>query len=228
MIYLDIIQFIRHKKGRDKINMMKNESNKSEELKKVYPLSELIEEIYNVNKETSKNYDACYKELQRIDKALRGGSDYSMTKGILEEHKEKYVSTIKGIVSDSELKKVIFKLSSNKELTEQELKKYNEFMLKNVSDTNLKEKVNDMDLIRQKIDRITGKVNRAVNIVPNYFEVESTDLMKTVLDEYEKEIDKLHIWMQKRCEELDEIDDIRYKERLMKSLTGYGIGNIKK
>lgn len=207
--------------------MIKNESDKPEEVKKVYPLSKLVGEIYSVNKETSKNYDACYKELQRIDKVLRGTSDYSMTKGILEDYKEKYVLTIKEIVNDNELKKIILKIDSNKKLTEQEHKRYTEFMLKNINDENVKEKVNDMELVRQKIDKINNKVNYIINVIPNYFDVESTDLMKIVLDEYEKEIDKLHERIQKRCEELDEIDDIRYKEKLMKTLTWYGSNNIK-
>ncbi|AWZ49679.1 hypothetical protein C3495_13115 [Clostridiaceae bacterium 14S0207] len=207
--------------------MIKKESNKAEEVKKVYPLSELVEEIYLVNKETSKNYDACYKELQRIDKVLRGTSDYFMTKGILEDYKEKYILTIKEIVNENELKKIILKIGSNKNLTEQEHKKYTEFMLKNINDENVKEKVNDMELIRQKIDKINSKVNYIINVIPNYFDVESTDLMKIVLDEYEKQIDELHKTIQKRCEELDEIDDIRYKEKLIQTLTAYGSNNIK-
>ncbi|MBZ9633390.1 hypothetical protein [Clostridium sp. FP1] len=207
--------------------MMKNESNKDEEIKKVYSLSELVEEIYLVNKETSKNYDACYKELQRIDKVLRGNSDYSMSKGILEDHKEKYVSSIKKIVNDSELKKIIAKIGSNKKLTDEEYKKYTEFMLKNINDENIKEKVNDMESIKQKIEKIDSKVKYIINLIPNYFDVESTDLMEIVLDEYEKEIDKLHKKIQERCEELDEIDDMRYKEKLIKTLTGYGSNNIR-
>ncbi|WP_415339566.1 hypothetical protein, partial [Clostridium perfringens] len=59
-------------------------------MSKVYSLRELTTEIYGTE-EGDNSFESNYKELQRLDKALRKNSDYSNVKGILEENKDKYV-----------------------------------------------------------------------------------------------------------------------------------------
>lgn len=206
---------------------MKKEESKFEELEKVYPLTELVEDIYDIDKETAKNYEACYKELQRIDKVLRQISDFSMTTGVVQRNRDRYVLMIRELISDRELKKVIVKISRNKKLTEIEDDMYHEFFYKYIDNEKDKEIFNGMRLINKKIENITGKVTRFVNIIPTYFDIESTDLMNIVLDEYETKVDELNVWLKKRCEQLDEIDDERYKEKILRGLAQYGVRNIK-
>ena len=194
--------------------------------KKVYSLSHLVEEIYNIDKD-SNSFEANYKDLQRLDKVLRGNSDYDISKGILEENKDKYVETLKKVIANDDIKRIIKKMGSKKEITEEEYKKYTKFMLENLADDSMKSKVDELDKIYNKISQIESKIKDILNVIPNYFDVESTDLMKIVLDEYENRIDKLHDDIKKKCKELDVIDDKRYKQKLLRAFSQYGEKNLK-
>lgn len=193
--------------------------------KKIYPLSDLVEEIYDTNKD-SESFASNYKDLQRIDKVLRGTSDYDRSKGILEENKDKYVETLKKVISNGDIKSIISKIGKEKKLTEEEHNKYTKFILENLSDDSVKVKVDELDEIGKRISKIESKVKYILNVIPNYFDVESTDLMKIVLDKYEEGINELHDEIKKKCEELDIIDDERYKQKILRTFSKYGEKNL--
>lgn len=194
--------------------------------KKVYPLSDLVEEIYNTNKDSG-SFASNYKDLQRIDKVLRGTSDYDRSKGILEENKDKYVENLKKVINNGDIRSIINKIGKAKKLTEEEHDKYTKFILENLSDDSVKAKVDELDEVGKKISQIESKVKYILNVIPNYFDVESTDLMKIVLDKYEDGINRLHAEIEKKCKELDAIDDERYKQKLLKTFNQYGEKNLK-
>ena len=194
--------------------------------KRVYPLSDLVEEIYDTNKD-SESFAANYKDLQRIDKVLRGSSDYNKSKGILEENKDKYVKTIKKVIVKGEIKSIINKIRKADTLTEEEHNKYTKFILENLSDDSVKAKIDELDEIGKRISQIESKVKHILKVIPNYFDVDSTDLMNIVLDKYEKGINELHDEIEKKCKELDAIDDERYRQKLLRTLSQYGEKNLK-
>ena len=66
-----------------------------------------------------------------------------------------------------------------------------------------------------------------MKVILNYFDVDSTDLMNIVLDKYEKGINELHDEIEKKCKELDAIDDERYRQKLLRTLSQYGEKNLK-
>lgn len=194
--------------------------------KTIYSLKELVEEIYDIDK-NSNCFDSNYKDLQRIDSALRGSSDYYITKGILKENKDKYVKLIKKIISNDEIKKIVKKIGKNKILTEEEDKKYVEFMLDNFdSGDSLKENIEELKKINKRITKIENEVKYILYGIPKYFECESTDLMNIVLDVYEEGIKKLHQEIKNKCKELDSIDNTVFEEKLI-ALLKYGEKNLK-
>lgn len=189
--------------------------------KKIYPLMDLVEKIYDTD-ENSESFDANYKDLLRIDKALRGVSDYDISQGILEENKDKYIKTVRKVVGNPDIKRIIKKVGLKKTLTGEEHNKYTKFMLENLSDDSVKSKVDELDEIVKRISQIESKVKHILNVIPNYFDVESTDLMKIVLDKYEQGINKLHDEIEKQCKELDSIDDERYEQKMLRTFLQYG------
>lgn len=193
--------------------------------KKIYPLSDLVEEIYGTNKD-SESFASNYKDLQRIDKALRRTSDYDRSKGILEENKYKYVETLKKVIANGDIKSIISKIGKEKKLTEEEHNKYIKFMLENLSDDSIKVKLDELDEIWNRISKIESEVKYMLNVIPNYFEVESTDLMKILLDKCENGINELHDEIQKKYEELYIIDNERYKHKILRTFFKYGEKNL--
>lgn len=189
--------------------------------KKIYPLMDLVEKIYDTD-ENSESFNANYKDLLRIDKALRGVSDYDISQGILEENKDKYIKTVRKVVGNPDIKRIIKKVGLKKTLTGEEHNKYTKFMLENLSDDSVKSKVDELDEIVKRISQIESKVKHILNVIPNYFDVESTDLMKIVLDKYENGINELHDEIKKKCKELDSIDDERYEQKMLRTFLQYG------
>lgn len=199
---------------------------KNEETQKnIYSLSDLVEEIYDI-KSDSESFPSNYKDLLRIDKALRGVSDYNVSQGILEENKKKYIQLIKNIIRNPDIKKIVKRIEQNKHLTDEEYNKYTQFMLENLSDDKVGLKVKELGEIRKRIKSIEYKVRYILNIIPRYFDEESIDLMEIVLDKYEQGINKLHDEIKELCEELDSIDDERYKQKLIRTFSQYTEKNL--
>ena len=196
--------------------------------KEVYYLTDLIPEIWDINDYTLKNIKSYEKELQRIDKSLRGTSDFDKTRGILKQNKDKYVRLVKDIVANSEIKKIITKVGKRKELTELENTLYMEFMMEHEDNQEVKEKIADTLEIEKTVKKIHNEVNHILHVLCNYFDTDSIDLTKIAILEYEAGISSLSKKIKEKCEELDIIDDMRYEEKLRQTFSVYGEKHIKK
>lgn len=183
-------------------------------------------EIFGITDSTQETIDADYKALQRLDRVLRGNSDYNMTQGILAENKHKYIKLMRDVINHSDMKKIIMKLDKGKELTEKEHICYMEFMMEHEEDEQTKEKVALALEIEKKVKKIRNEVNHILHVLCNYFDTDSGDLTKIAVEEYEKGIEMLSKEIEKKCKELDIIEDLRYEEKLYKAVSVYGEKHI--
>lgn len=194
-------------------------------MSKVYSLRELTTEIYGTE-EGDNSFESNYKELQRLDKALRKNSDYSNVKGILEENKDKYVDFIKDILKEG-LGNSLIKCNNGKNVSNKDLEKINSIYLKH--NNPLKAKLEAYNYMTKKIVDIQSKSISILDSIRGYFTEElifkekeifdnTLDEINKLTEEYNQRVNQVYENAKKTCESYDDMDNFLYTQKVIKTL----------
>lgn len=204
-------------------------------IEKVYSLRELVPEIYGIDPTKSKNVDAHYKELTRVDKLLRGLSDVPESKGIMESYKENYVNLMKAIIfDDGNFKNILNKICNNKKVSNEECMSLINLMLNNLSGESKRDKVeykiSKYDEFYKRIENIEERTTGILSGVVKYFDEDALFLtyevfkdceekISLILDNFEKEIKEVEDYVNLRKGQLDYINDMIFDDKIEKIIS---------
>ncbi len=197
--------------------------------KTIVPLSSLVTDVYGSVKDKDIDYEANLKELQRIDKAIRGQSDYYVTQGIPVANRARFVNFFKKVIENPDIKKLIIKYDKNKTLNSDEFIKLHNFYIEVEQDANIKEKFMRTKKINEQMERIIVKEESIRKMIYCYFDEDCSDIVDKLLDQYEQKLDMIKEELVEECKKLSDEDDKRFFERLMRTYELYGSNiNVKK
>lgn len=189
--------------------------------KRIVPLSSLVEEIYGSVKEKDADYEANLKELQRIDKAMRGQSDFALTNGILAENRDRFVHFVKQVVRNPGIKKLIIKQGQNKRLTLDEFITLRDFYIDTEKDQTIKEEFIRNKKINEQLERVITKELAIRTMIFCTFDENSSDIAEDLLNRYEEKLDKIRNELIEECKKNSNLDDQRFYERMIRTFEVY-------
>lgn len=156
---------------------------------KFYTLKSLVPEITGIHEDDVKLFDSTFKSVQRIEKKLRKISSFVGTHGIPVDKKDEFVGLMKDIYNDNNIKNVVYKFSDGKELNEEEGILLFDVLVKNIKDTELRERLNNdyRDEMRCKdlkdsVDEIIFSINEFVQMTDDFTykaRLEMVDVLKS-------------------------------------------------
>lgn len=197
--------------------------------KTIVPLSSLVTDVYGSVKDKDIDYEANLKELQRIDKAIRGQSDYYVTQGIPVANRARFVNFFKKVIENPDIKKLIIKYDKNKTLNSDEFIKLHNFYIEVEQDAKIKEKFIRTKKISEQMERIIVKEESIRKMIYCYFDEDCSDIVDKLLDQYEQKLDMIREELVEECKKFSDEDDKRFFERLMRTYELYGSNiNVKK
>ncbi|WP_338631017.1 hypothetical protein [Clostridium baratii] len=197
-------------------------------MQKVYSLRELVPYIFEVD-ENNSSFEANYKELVRLNNIVKYNTDYKHMQGIPEENKDNYIRLMKNIIESGDVKKLIKKFNEGKSLKNEEFEKIIGVFFASLGNgkNEVEGKVNRLHSLEERMYELQDRSTYILKEVLTYFCDDAFFLtedifndiandMEIILDEYDNKVKNLLKKAKAKCNELDELDDEIYSEKIIK------------